>query len=894
MDIKDEIKKACLDTLTELGLKEDSRYIKRLEYEIIEYDVQVRFDVLRVARQHNLYWDENENNLLVPYLLGVCPPCDIDSPPASIMGEYPDIDMDYISPVRDHLRNDWAPNFFGHDKVSYICTYQTYGIKQSVTDMARVFDLDRYEILAITKQFSVKDDEGDALTWDKAEELYPAFKKWCADHPEASQAAKHLTGRNRNMSQHAGGYIISSEPLEGFVPLVRNKKDESMMAAWTEGQNSQDLMGVGLVKFDLLGSKMQEQMVECINYIRLRYGIEHISSAGKGMPHWSDDSYLNDPECIANANKGDLRFIFQFDSDGIRRLVRMGGVDRFNDLEAYSALYRPGPMNTGMHEAYCNRKKGKEKYSIHPILEPYLRSTYGVMCYQEQVMQVLNVAGKIPLRDAYSVVKAISKKKIDKFIKYKDQFIANSQITLGLNEEEAIKMWQDVESFAEYGFNKSHSCVYTHQSSRQLYLRTHYPVEYFCSMLNHAKDDDKLRDCNRSASSHGVKVQKVDINKSNVNFSIHTVGDKPSKNDIIYFGLSNVKFLGEEAAKRIVTERTKNGPYTGFVNFLQRFGTDSHALKSLISLGTFNDASPTLLWRYCEYYKGKLKREADRQKRYIVSIERYKEQFKELVGDIELTEDNVDIAMASCDDPELSKKIRKLRGNYKRTLTNYEKNSQGVNDFIPFEEFDMNQKYDIKPELEEILTNKEKAEVTYYGFCWNNPLDACDNIEGYTLDKFKAENYGIKDSGPIEGLIQENREVTSKKGSKYRLLKILDANWEFGLINVWADDAERFKKKLKVGNVVRLTVHPPDPQFRGSRYALKSYPRYMQQKMPEIDRDPRVVVLHQVIDDVDLVLEDDDQLTINMFSKSPFSFNLKDDNEYDTDQQINDYFAGQF
>jgi len=814
MTKKELLKKLCLGRMKKLGIL-DAAHLARLKNELIEIEVQDQYEYFLGHCKSGTRWEHNDHNLLVPYLLNLCPEFDITKETAFTMGEFPDIDVDYLAVVREYLMNEWAPKKFGADKVCHIGTYSTYNLKQSLIDMARIFGESRTEVMNVTTQFGAKDDEGDALTWEKALTIYPSFREYVKNHPDVADAAKKICGRNRNMGQHAGGFIVSRTPLTGFVPLVRNKKDNQLMTAWPEGQSAQELQAVGLVKLDLLSSKMSTQIKDCIGLIRQRHGEVKIS-AREGGSNWSDHSYLDDPKCMEMANKGDLRFIFQFDSDGIRRLVRTGGVDGFQDLEAYSALYRPGTLSMGMHDVYCNRKKGKEVFDIHPVLEPYLQKTYGVAVFQESVMKVLNKAGGIPLRDCMAVIKAISKKKIEKFAKYKELFIRNSQRILGIKKEAAGQFWEQIEAFAGYGFNKAHSCVYTHVSARQLYLKCYYPLEYYCSYLNHIKGADaKMRDCVRDAARHNVTVNSIDINKSEEHFQI-------ADDDEIYFGFANVKHVGEKVATRLVEER-RNGPFTDFQNFLDRFGTDAKIIQALVSLGAF-EGDPVCLYEYYEYYKDYHTKQTQRRKRYEVALKRYEDQFHEFAGHNFAfgTEEQITFAIDNIDDEEAKAKLRRLRGNYRRTLTNNTNNERNDTGPVSFENFVSPKKSAIKEDLRKILQDKAVAEIEYYGFTWSSPLESCPNLEGDTFAEYRSARLAL---GPVEGAIQDVREVKSRKGNKYYVVQLLDANWELGFVNVWTADMAEFTDKLKPGNIVRMRLQAPNPKFASERYSLESYPR---------------------------------------------------------------------
>jgi DNA polymerase-3 subunit alpha len=493
---REALAKLCFGSLEKRGLGKDERYRSRLmkEFKAIEQQGEYEYflETYKKLREkstveYKMMYPGNPNNLLVGWLLDIAQTFDINKEYITVVGEQPDIDIDYIRVVRDYVKRDWAPAKFGREYICEIGTYGTSGIKGSILDMARVHGLDIHEAQNITVKIKDKfaDDEGNTqeLKWEDALKIYPELKAYLDKHPQVAKAAQLLQDRNRTGGVHAGGLIISSVPIDGFVPLeVRmvNKDHPNgvICSAWTEGLNAQDLQPVGLIKFDLLVINNLLQIAYATDLIKKRHGLDHLWAL-PGSWDWSDISYLNDPKCIEMANSADLKCIFQFDSEGIRKMVKRGGVSRFDDLAVYSALYRPGPLNMGMDARYCKRKQGEEPWNVHPLLQPSLGGTYGVMVYQEQVMDILKVVGGIPDMHTEKVRKAISKKKVKQFIKYKDMFIENGQVNLGVNEDFVRDQWDQIESFAEYGFNKSHAYAYTMVSLRLLAIKAHYPLEFY-------------------------------------------------------------------------------------------------------------------------------------------------------------------------------------------------------------------------------------------------------------------------------------------------------------------------------------------------------------------------------------------------------------------------------
>lgn len=857
---------ALLHTGIEAKGLTDSSYQERLAAELKEIDAQNEHHYFIDLHQKKVRYPQNQNNLLVPYILDIVKDFDINKPAAYTYGEFPDIDVDYLPMVRDHLKNKWAPETYGQEKVSNIGSYNTFGIKSSLINMARVFNKSRSEVLEITKQLDLKDDEGKTLTWDKALELYPDLKKYCENNPDVADAAKRLINRNNSMGKHAGGLIVSSTRIDNFVPLVKDK-DGTPLSAWVEGLHGQDLGPMGLVKFDLLVITNLMQIALACKIIKERYKLKNICAL-EGQQDWSDVSYLDDPKAIEMANKGDLKCIFQFDSQGIRQMAKAGGVTSFDDLVAYTSLYRPGPLGMKMQERYIERKRGREPFEVHPLLKPYLGVTYGVLVYQEQVMQILHVVGDIPLKDCEIVRKAISKKKVELFTKYMEMFVINGQENLGWDEEQVKNLWDQIACFAEYGFNRSHACAYTYISSRLLWLKAHYPLEFFAAILSCEDQSEKLKEYKLEAERHGVKIMPVDINKSGVKFDI--------VDDVIYFGLSNIKGIGEAVAQRIVD----NKPYTDFTEFLTKFGTDAGVIKPLVGLRVFNSQGfyeePIVLFKYYEWFKNAWKRRADRKKRLDKRVEELTANLKEhlppslheklavftpealaMTRHILESEKN-GWPMGEC--PELDEAVQwadedgmvyflfddiaEIHKQYHRSVDNYTKKVEIDGDKPDNSEFDSTQ-CEIDEELARIYSSLEDSETAYYGFVWTHPLERSpDYAGGMTFEDHRAdaEKHPVN---PVEVRVKQATKTTAKnKKTEYYLLQLEDACGELAQCQVWMDDWERFGPDLTEGALVRMRVKAPDGGFR--RYTMESFPRHKKHLTPKNKEDDiRVIPLRK-------------------------------------------------
>lgn len=934
----DRLKNLCWKLFKSKGLKDE--LIPRLEKELREISKQNEFEYFLDLYDREVKYPKNQNNLLVAYVLGIVDDFDATHDVVHTYGEFPDIDVDYIDEVRDYLKNDWAPRTFGRDKVCNIASYGTYAMRSSLLDIAKLFGIDRQEALVVTKSLPNKDEEGDAITWDHALIMDPALKEFCDKNPEVYDAAKRLSEspygkRNKNMGKHAGGLIISSNPLDDFIPLVVDS-DGLVTSAWTEGQHAQELGPLGYIKFDCLTVSNLKQISYICHLIKSRHNLPSICAI-PGKKDWSDTSYLDDAKALEMANKGDLKCIFQFAANpGIRHLARDGGVTSFEDLVAYTCVFRPGPLSMGMDKLYVKRKRGEEVYRLHPLMEPIVGKTYGVMVYQEQVIKILNAIGDIPLADCEKVRKAISKKKTEVFAKYKEQFIRvggeklkidckaelpkNARVIINklfdpsdsveINEariadyafseglespyEQAMGcvallyknkypdrekpnrdylagvaskanarfLWEQIDAFAGYGFNRSHAVAYTYISSRLLWLKAHYPLEFYAGILTFETKEDKLKEYKTEALVHGIKINRIDINKSCVRFCIHQEGEEPSDKDEIYFGLANIKGIGDEIADKIV----QNRPYDRFDDFLMKFGTEAKVIKPLLALGIFSDDVPENLYMYYEDFKTASKGRIDRARRYKAKMEEYDAELKELAQgrDIdwntnmdqwkELDIDEYTEQLCVKPGPKYGSIIRKRFNRYDKITGLIKKRKTVIEEFILKEKDSDENPFTLdkfKPELSQVLVplemrelfaSKEVAENKYFGFRWDHPLEKSPDFTGKTFNQLKDDD-GDEVAGPVEVLLLEWKKREWKNGNGFSyVLNVEDANGERTSVTVWPDDWERFEEDFTNHNLFRLRVQPPT-KFG---YTLDGPPKWKRHTLPPRDKDYRVVKLRGI------------------------------------------------
>ena len=466
--------------------------------------------------------------------------------------EAPDIDIDFCKERRvDIIR--YVKEKYGEDSVAQIGTFGTMKAKAAIKDVGRALGIPLARVNQITGM--VPDQLGINLqqALDTSEDLRKAYE----GDPEVAEMinfALKLEGLARNIGTHAAAVVISDGPLTDYVPLGRVKGKEDVITQWSMN----DVEDAGLLKMDFLGLRTLTILSNSIKLIK--------QTTGKLVDPL--DFPLDDPKTFELLQAGDTRGVFQLESGGIRDLLQKMKPDHFSDLIATAALYRPGPLEGGMVQQYIDVKHGRKQaeYKLD-VLREILTETNGVMVYQEQVMQILNRLGKIPLAAAYTCIKAISKKK-EKIIASNYEEYMKGAVEQGLSKKDAQDMWDMIIKFAGYGFNKSHSTAYAAIAWQTAYLKTHYPVEFMAALLTGdipgrnfmSKDSlvEHMEDCDKM----GVEVVAPCINSSGVEFIV--------AENRIHFAMSAIKGCGIGAAQAIVDAREEKGPFKDIFDFCER------------------------------------------------------------------------------------------------------------------------------------------------------------------------------------------------------------------------------------------------------------------------------------------------------------------------------------
>lgn len=486
----------------------------------------------------------------------------------------PDIDVDFDDAGRQQVL-EWVTEKYGADKVSHIVTFGSMAAKMAIKDVARVLKLELSEANRLAKMVP----EAPKMTLKKAYKENPDLEKEKQSlNPLISktiQFAETLEGSIRQTGVHACGILISRDPLTDHIPIMPTE-GESLMTTQYDGHFVEP---IGLIKMDFLGLRTLSIIKTCLDNIKKS---KHIVLNENEIP-------LDDEETFKLFTRGDTTGLFQFESPGMKKHLRALQPNRFEDLVAMNALYRPGPME--YIPSFIRRKLGEEPIEYdHPMMEPYLKETYGITVYQEQVMLQSRALGLFTRGQSDTLRKAMGKKKFELLAELKGKFVEgcknNPDFVQGAKEkgkdvEELVnKIWGDWEAFASYAFNKSHSVCYAYIAYQTGFLKAHYPAEFMAANLsNNLSDITKVTVFMDECKRMGLSVLAPDVNESYNDFTVNSHGQ-------IRFGIAAIKGVGEAAVEKIIEEREKNGPYKDVYDFFERIDYKSVNKKTIENLIT--------------------------------------------------------------------------------------------------------------------------------------------------------------------------------------------------------------------------------------------------------------------------------------------------------------------
>jgi DNA polymerase-3 subunit alpha len=562
----------------------DELYRQRLEFEIgvikkmgfAGYFLVV-WDFIRYSREHDIPVGPGRGSAagsVVSYVLRIT---DIDPLQYDLLFErflnperisMPDIDIDFCMRRRGEVIH-YVGEKYGRDRVAQIITFGTLAAKAVIRDVGRVMGVPYAKVDRIAKMLP---DMTKSLA-EAAKEI-DALKQEVANDPEVRRIVEvgtRLEGLTRHASVHAAGVVITPRRLDELVPLYRVTKgdEEQIMTQW----DMTIIEKLGLLKMDFLGLRTLTVIDDAVKILR-----------HQGIDLDLDNVPLDDSEVFRLFCDGRTSGIFQFESRGMTDLLRRARPSKFEDLAAFNALYRPGALSVGMVEEYIQRKLGKKKTKyIVPATQEILEETYGVIVYQEQVMLIAVVVSGFSMAEADVLRKAMGKKNLEVMAKQKEKFVAGAQHS-NTSREKAAELWEYIEPFAGYGFNKSHSVAYAMLAYKTAYLKAHYPVAFMAAMLNsELSSSDSIAKYMAECRNMGIAILPPDLNESNYPFTV--VGNT------IRFGMGGVKGVGEGAIEEVLAARNRVGRFKSLTHFaceIESRLTNRKVFECLIKAGAFD------------------------------------------------------------------------------------------------------------------------------------------------------------------------------------------------------------------------------------------------------------------------------------------------------------------
>ena len=635
----------------------------------------------------------------------------------------PDFDIDFCYERRGEVI-DYVTQKYGSDRTGQIITFGTLKAKAVLKDVARALDIPYEDANNIAKLVP----EDPHMTLAQAFKDEPKLKALADDvkYKDLFEIARKLENKNRHTSFHAAGIVIGKTALTDFVPLYKDPKTGIVSTQFTMDY----LEKCGLVKMDFLGLKTLTLIKHTIDLLRKR-----------GVEIEEDEIPENDKRTFEMLSEGKSTSVFQFESTGMQGILKQAKPSCMEDLIALNALYRPGPMD--YIPQYIDSKSGKTAVTYpDPCLESILKETYGVIVYQEQVMQVAQRIGGYSLGQADLLRRAMGKKKHEVMIKEKEKFIAGA-VKNGFRAEDADRIFEILIPFAGYGFNKSHAAAYSVVAYRTAYLKANYPAEFMAANLtNEIANTDKLTEYISEARSMGLEVLPPDVNRSEAHFTV-------AKGKVVY-GFLGIKGVGEGLAGAIVAEREKNGDYGSFIEFVERVGTQSmnkKTLECLANAGCFDSLGNTR---------------------------------RELVQDVERA---VEYAQA-----------KEAAGRYGQASLF---DGSGEEEYPPFS-VNRAEEY---PRADILRIEKELLGFYFSGHPmdeWNKIWERCSDADLAHLERASADKVYT-----VVAMLKELREIFTKTGKKMAFGAVEDPAGSIEIV-VFADALERWRDKLVVDSVICL------------------------------------------------------------------------------------------
>ena len=487
----------------------------------------------------------------------------------------PDFDIDFCMEKRDSVI-DYVSKKYGADAVSQIATFGTMAARAVVRDVARAMG----KPYALGDRISKMIPFAPGMTLDRAKDEQPVFAQAAKNDPEVREVvdlAYKLEGITRNVGKHAGGVVIAPGSLSDFCPIYNDRQSSSVMTQY----DKDDVEKIGLVKFDFLGLR---------TLTVIDRAVKSINASIKDQDKIDLDNIpMNDQKVFDLLSSGKTMAVFQLESTGMRDLIKKLKPTKFEEITALLALYRPGPLNSGMHTTFVDRKHGKSPVTYpHELLEPVLSETYGVIVYQEQVMESARVLAGYSMGEADILRRVMGKKKIEEMEEQREIFVKGCEKN-AISEKKANKIFELIEQFAEYGFNKSHSAAYAVISYQTAFLKTYYPEHFMAAVLStELGNTDKIHALIQECKRMGIKVLKPNIMTSTKMFVVN-------KNSCIEYGLGAIKGVADAFIEHVCQIR-KTNKFNDLWDFSKKVDIKLGGKKSLEALsqsGAFDGIAPT-------------------------------------------------------------------------------------------------------------------------------------------------------------------------------------------------------------------------------------------------------------------------------------------------------------
>ena len=587
----DLAKKRLSKLMTDFEETKKNIYIQRLEYELNQIKKMgfssyflIVYDFIQWSKDNDVPVGPGRGSgagSLVAYSLGITTLDPIDhgllferflNPERISM---PDFDIDFCMEKRDRVI-DYVSKKYGANAVSQIATFGTMAARAVVRDVARAMG----KPYALGDRISKMIPFAPGMTLDRAKDEQPVFAQAAKNDPEVKEVvdlAYKLEGITRNVGKHAGGVVIAPGSLSDFCPIYNDRQSSSVMTQY----DKDDVEKIGLVKFDFLGLR---------TLTVIDRALKSINSSLKDQNKINLDNIpMNDQKVFDLLSSGKTMAVFQLESTGMRDLIKKLKPTKFEEITALLALYRPGPLNSGMHTTFVDRKHGKSPVTYpHELLEPVLSETYGVIVYQEQVMESARVLAGYSMGEADILRRVMGKKKIEEMEEQREIFVKGCEKN-SIPENKANKIFELIEQFAEYGFNKSHSAAYAVISYQTAFLKTYYPEHFMAAVLStELGNTDKIHALIQECKRMGIKVLKPNIMTSNKMFVVN-------ENSCIEYGLGAIKGVADAFIEHVCQIR-KTNTFNDLWDFSKKVDIKLGGKKSLEALsqsGAFDGIAPT-------------------------------------------------------------------------------------------------------------------------------------------------------------------------------------------------------------------------------------------------------------------------------------------------------------